>query len=67
MDHTHSIAKALADNALGGNKTFEDVIDVMQVEAIVVGNNFRITVPEWDGAGQPDEGQVYEVSVRRIL
>lgn len=65
-----AIAKVLADNAAAG-RSFEDVAEIMQIDATVIGNSFEITVPMWtNGEGiltEPDEPQVYEVTVRRVL
>lgn len=63
--YENQIAKALADNAVV-NRSVEPVADVYQVDAIVVGNSFQITVPTWTGEGEEDEPQVYEVTVRRV-
>lgn len=60
QDLSHSIAKALADNAVA-TITEETVADVMQVDAVVIGGNFRIYL-DADGG----EVDMYEVTVRRL-
>lgn len=68
--YEHQIAKVLAENATAG-RSFEDIAEVIEVDATVVGNSFEITVPQWvaafeGGGSEPDEPQVYEVTVRRV-
>lgn len=63
--YEHQIAKALADNAVA-NRSVEPVADVYQVDAIVVGNSFQVTVPaHWSDVGLNEEA-TYEVTVRRV-
>ena len=63
MDHTHSIAKVLADNAVG-SRTDEAIVDLISVDATVIGGTFRVYVPKQ--IGTPDDGAIYEVTVRRV-